>query len=74
MMAFDYEINYKKGENIPHANALSRLSFLSQDEEKDQGTFIHLVESDIVNLDQIMKETENDRVLMDIKTRISKNN
>ena len=74
MMAFDYEINYKKGENIPHADALSRLSFLSQDEEKDQGTFIHLVESDIVNLDQIMKETENDRVLMDIKTRISKNN
>ncbi|XP_065658966.1 uncharacterized protein LOC136083491 [Hydra vulgaris] len=24
MMAFDYKINYKKGENIPHADALSR--------------------------------------------------
>nr|XP_047140200.1 uncharacterized protein K02A2.6-like [Hydra vulgaris] len=74
MMAFDYEISYKKGENIPHADALSRLSFLPQDEEKDQETFIHLVESDIVNLEQIIKETENDRVLMDIKTRIRKNN
>ncbi|XP_065651276.1 uncharacterized protein LOC136079465 [Hydra vulgaris] len=27
MMAFDYDISYKKGESIPHADALSRLSF-----------------------------------------------
>nr|XP_047146105.1 uncharacterized protein K02A2.6-like [Hydra vulgaris] len=74
MMAFDYEISYKKRENIPHADALSRLSFLPQNGEKDQETFIHLVESDIENLEQIIKETENDRVLMDIKTRIRKNN
>ena len=32
MIAFDFDINYKKGESIPHADALSRLSFLSQDE------------------------------------------
>ena len=49
------------------------MSFLSQDEENNQETFIHLVESDIVNLEQIMKETENDRLLMDIKSRIGKN-
>ena len=66
MTAFEFDINYKKGETIPHADALSRLSFLSQDEENNQETLIHLVELDIVNLEHIMKETESDRLLMDI--------
>ena len=74
MMAFDSDINYKKGESILHADALLRQSFLSPVEENNQETFIHLVESDIVNLKQIMKETENDRLLMDIKSRVGKNN
>lgn len=75
MSAFSYQINYAKGETIPHVDALSRLKFSSSDEfnpEKDQ--FIHFTETDVLNMNEIQQETMKDDVIVKIMERIRRNN
>jgi len=73
MTAFDYEIMYKRGEAIPHADALSRLNFNSDRLPNENRSFIHLVETDTINIDQFREETENDSILKAIIKRIKTN-
>ena len=76
LMAFDYEIHYVKGENIPHVDALSRMQFsdLTDDcEETKDESFIHWTETDVISMQQLNDETDNDRILYAIKKRIRDN-
>ena len=45
LMAFDFDIEYVKGNTIPHVDALSRLRFYQgsngKTEEKFEDTFLH---------------------------------
>ena len=73
LMAFDYEIRYIKGENMPHVDAMSRMQFADETDEcgntKDE-SFIHCNETDIISIQEIKEETDNDRILSTIKKRI----
>ena len=50
-MGFDFELNYTPGEQIPHADALSRLDF-DDDDNNDRVCFaldkIYFVQSNLV--------------------------
>ena len=59
LMGFDFELNYKPGEQIPHADALSRLDF-DDDDDNDRVSFaldnIYFVQSDQVTQSDIKTE------------------
>lgn len=59
-MAFDFDIEYIKGNMIPHMDALSRLQFhkASKDnaEEIFEDMFLHWVEIDILSVDRMAAE------------------
>jgi len=73
LSAYDYKISYAKGNNIPHADALSRLKFKSEHNEEPKDSFIHLVETDVVNLEELRQETSSDPILRSISQRIRSN-
>ena len=75
-MAFDFDIEYIKGNSIPRVDALSSLRFYknSKDKiEKSEDTFLHWVETDVLSLDRIAAETRHDPILSRITSRIRKN-
>ena len=76
-MAFDFDIEYVKGNPIPHVDALSRLWFYKESkdktEEEFEDTFLHLVETDVLSFDRTAAETRHDPVLSRITLRIRKN-
>ena len=74
-MAFDFDIEYVKGNSIPHVNTLSRLGFYkkSKDLKKIEDTFLHWVVTDVLSLDRMAAETIHDPVLSGITSRIRKN-
>ena len=75
MTAFDYEIEYVKGEKIPHADALNRLDFCdSQIDKNDEVSFVHWIDTDVLKMDEIQNETQQDKLLMSIISRIKRNN
>ena len=63
LMGFDFELKYTPGEQIPNADALSRLDF-DDDDDNDQFCFaldnIYFVQSDLVTKSDI--KTELDRI------------
>jgi len=78
LMAFDYEIMYVKGDSIPHVDALSRLSFSSDDsadkvDETNNESFIHWTETDILSLAELRNESLNDAILTSIMKRVELN-
>ena len=60
-MAFDFNIEYVKGNSIPHVDTLSRLWFYKESkdktEEEFEDTFLHWVEIDVLSLDRMAAET-----------------
>ena len=80
MTAFNYEIYYVKGSEIPHVDALSWLEFINnvgfdeRDHHDDDDFFIHLVETDVIKHETIKLETANDNILSGILKRILNNN
>ena len=73
LMAFDFDIEYVKGNSIPHVDALSRLLFykeLKDKTEEFENTFLHWVETDVLSLDRMATETSHDPVLLRITSRI----
>ena len=52
-MAFDFDIEYVKGNSIPHVDALSRLRFYKESkdktEEEFEDTFLHWVETGVLS-------------------------
>ena len=72
-MAFDFDIEYVKGNSIPHIGALSRFQFYKESKDKTEkefeDTFLHWVET----LDRMAVETRHDPVLSRITSGIRKN-
>ena len=75
-MAFDFDIEYVKGNSIPHVDALSRLRFYKESknktEEEFEDTFLHWVETDVLSLDRMAAEIRHDPLLIWITSRIRK--
>ena len=76
-MAFDFDIEYVKGNSIPHLDALSRLLLYKESkdktEEQFEDTFLRWVETDVLSLDRIAAQTRHDPVLSRIASKIRKN-
>ena len=73
---FDVDIEYVKGNSIPHVDTLSRLRFYKEPKgktEKFEDTFLHWIETDVMSSDRMAAETRHDTVLSWIKSRIRKN-
>ena len=76
-MAFDFDIEYVKGNSILHVDAISRLQFYKESkdktEEEFEDTFLHWVGTDVLSLDRMAVETRHEPVLSRITLRIRKN-
>ena len=72
-MGFDFELKYTPGEQIPHADALSRLDF-DDDDDNDRVCFaldnIYFVQSDLVTQSDIKTELRSNRLFQDVIKRI----
>ena len=59
-MGFDYELRYTPGEQIPHADALSRMDFGEDESDNDRVCFainnIYFAHSDLVTQAEIKTE------------------
>ena len=74
-MAFDFDIEYVKGNSIPHVEALSGLQFYKESKDKTdefEDTSLHWVETDVLSLDRMAAEIIHDPVLSRITSRIKK--
>ena len=76
LKAFDFDIEYVKGNSIPHVDEQSRLQFYKElkdkTEEEFEDTFLHWVETDVLSFGKITAETRHDPVLSRITSRIRK--
>ena len=73
LMGFDFELKYTPGEQIPHADALSRLDF-DDDDDNDRVCSaidnIYLVQSDLVTQSHIKTDLGSNRLFQDVVKRI----
>ena len=73
LMVFDFELKNTPGEQIPHADALSRLDF-DDDDDNDRVCFaldnIYFVQSDLVTQSGIKSELGLNRLFQDVIKRI----
>ena len=73
LMGFDFELKYTPGEQIPHADALSRLDF-DDDDDNDRVCFaldnIYFVQSDLVTKSDIKTELGSNRLFQDVIKRL----
>ena len=69
LMGFDFELKYTPGEQILHADALSRLDF-DDDDDNDRVCFaldnIYFVQSDLVTQSDIKTELGSNRLFQDV--------
>jgi transposase InsO family protein len=74
-MPFDFEVVYTKGEAIPDADALSRLSFADEEPSTpSEEAVIHWTGQSVVPWEQLQRDTEGERLLQDVRRRVSSNN
>jgi len=73
LSAFDFSITHIDGKSIPHADAQSRFRFKESEFEENSEAFIHLVETDVLCLNDIRHETQQDHTLSSIFKRIVHN-
>ena len=78
LMGFDYELKYTPGEQIPHADALSRMDFDEDESDNDRVCFainnIYFSQSDLVTQAEIKTELGTNRLFQDIMKRIKSGN
>ena len=78
LMGFDYELNCTPGEQIPHADALSRMEFDDDESNNHQVCFvinnIYFAQSDLVTQAEIKTELGTNRLFQDILKRIKSGN
>ncbi len=70
IMAFDFDIIYVKGSNIPHADALTRLRFADNSHDWISEKSIHWTAEETIPWKILQEETARDRLLQDIIKRI----
>ena len=77
LSAFDYDIQYEKGESIPHADAFSRLEFTSESPSSSvnsrEEAIVHWTETNILSVKELQQETQHDRLLVGVLNRVVKN-
>ena len=76
LMAFDFDIEYVKGNSIQRVDALSRLQFYKESKDKTgeefEDTFLHWIETVVLSFDRMAAETRHDSLLSRITSRIRK--
>ena len=74
LMGFDYALKYIPGEQIPHADALSRTDFDEEESDNGRACFtinnIYFASSDLVTQAEIKTELGTNRLFQDIIKRI----
>ncbi len=75
LSAFEYDIMYVKGESIPHVDALSRLNFSDEAPESEEclESFVHWMETDVLSLEELRRETQRDLVLSGVVRHVTNN-
>ena len=75
LMGFYYELKYTPGEQMPHADALSRMDFDEDESDNDQVCFainnIYFAQSDLVTQAEIKTELGTNRLFPDTMKRIN---
>ena len=78
LMGFDCELKYTPAEQIPHADALSRMDSDDGESDNDRVCFainnIYFAQSDLVTQAEIKTELETNRLFQDIMKRIKSGN
>ena len=78
LMGFDYELKYTPGEQIPHADALSRMDFDEDESDNDRVCFainnINFAQSDLVTQAEIITELGTNRRFHVIMKRFKRGN
>ena len=78
LTSFDYELKYTPGEQIPHADASSRMDFDEEESDNDRVCFaiikIYFAQSDLVTQAEIKTELGTNRLFQDILKRIKISN
>ena len=78
LMGFDYELKYTPGEQIPDADALSRMDFDEDESDNDRVCFainnIYFAQSDLVTQAEIKTELGTNRLFQDIMERVKSGN
>ena len=78
-MAFDYEIKYKEGSSIPHADAMSRLNFDKDDDECNLVDYsssnldefcVHFAEHKLIPFEELRSECERNELAKQVIRRI----
>ena len=61
-MAFDFDLEYVKGNSIPYVDAVSRLQFYKESKDKPEkefkDTFLHWVEIDVLSFDSCLQKLD----------------
>ena len=78
LMGFDYELKYSSGEQMPQADASSRMDFDEDESDNDRVCFainnIYFNQSDLVTQAEIKTELGTNRLFHDIMKRIKSGN
>ena len=78
LMDFDYELKFTPGEQIPHADVLSRMDFEEDESDSDRVCFainnLYFAQSDLVTQAEIKTEIGTNRLFQDIMKRIKSGN
>ena len=77
-MGFHYELKYTPGEQIPHADALSRMDFDEDESDNDRVCFainnIYFAQCELVTPAEIKTDLGKNRPFQDIMKRIKSSN
>ena len=78
LMVFDHELKYTPGEQIPHADAFSRMEFDEDESDKDRVCFtinnIYFAQSDLATQAEIKTELGTNKIVQNIMKQIKSGN